>query len=221
MGRVLTGLQRGENSLQGVFVLQLAQVGGVRGTDVDDKEIGQGAQLAEGMGIILGGHFEGGVFRLAQIDAHGMARPAVGMFPRLEFAGKDFGAGIVEAHAVNDGFIGDGAEHAGRGIAGLGAPSDAAEFGEAEPQFFPDGHGGGEFIHAGGEADGVGKIEAKDADGQGRRTEERFEGEANHGHAGGEAEVGQGEVVGALGVLPEERGAEEMAVSPAHNLALE
>ena len=87
-----------------------------------------------------------------------------------QFFGDGFGAGIVEAHAVHDGPGGDSAEHAGRRVARLCVPRNAAEFAEPEAKFFPSGNGGGKFIHAGGQADGVGKFQAEGVNRQDRRA---------------------------------------------------
>src|ERR1700735_1070612 len=92
--------------------------------------------------------------------------PASTLFPISECLGKGFGAGVVETHAINDGSGIGRAEHAGRGIAGLRVPGNAAEFAKAETKFFPNGNGGGKFIHAGGKSDRVGKFQAKNLHGK-------------------------------------------------------
>ena len=70
-------LDGGEDVVEGGFVLELAEVGGVGGADVDDEEIGKAPEEAEGAGVVFGGFLERGDFGFAEVDADGMVRPAV------------------------------------------------------------------------------------------------------------------------------------------------
>ena len=116
------------------------------------------AEEAKGVGVIFGGFGEWSDFGFAEVESDGMGGPEAGLFALGQGAGHDFGTGIVEAHAIDEGLIGNGAEEAGRGIAGLGMPGDAAQFAKAKTERGPDGDGLSEFVHTGGEADGVGKF---------------------------------------------------------------
>jgi hypothetical protein len=49
----------------------------------------------------------------------------------------------------------------GLGISRLRVPCHAAEFAETKAERGPAGNGGGVFVHAGGQADGIGKFQAK------------------------------------------------------------
>ena len=159
-------LHGGEDVGERGLVLELAEVGGVRRADIDDEEIGEAPQDTQGVRVIFGGFFERGDFGFAEVDADGVVGPAVERAPFGKLAGHFLGPGIVETHAVDEGFVGHGAEHARRRIAGLRVPGDAAEFAEAEAKRGPDGRGVSVFVHAGGETDGVGKAEAEEFDGQ-------------------------------------------------------
>src|ERR1035437_7284807 len=194
----------------------MPQVWRVRRTDVDDKKIREVAQDAERICVIPGGFFERCDFGFAEVDADGMIRPATGFFPFREFLRHGFRAGIIEAHAVDDGFVGDGAEHPGLGIARLRVPRHAAEFAETETERGPAGNGGGVLVHAGGEADRIGKVQSKNFGRQFRRTENFFNnvtGKFAAAHAG---ELADGKIVRAFRVLGEEQGTENFFMQEAH-----
>jgi hypothetical protein len=209
-------LKCGEDFIERGFVLQLAEVGRVGRADVDDEEIRVRPEEAERAGVILGGGLERGDFGFAEVDADGMRGPAPQRAPVRELLREGFGAGIVEAHAVDERFVGDGAEHARGGIAGLRVPGDAAEFTEAEPERGPDGRGGGVFVHARGEPDGVAELQAEGFDGKLRRAEEGVERIAQGRVTAGPAEGGEGAVVDFLGLMGEQRGPDDGTVEPRH-----
>src|SRR5262245_37026843 len=104
-----------------------------------------------------------------------MGGPSVEETPAGELSRHGAGAGIVESHAVDQGFVRDDAKHPGIGIARLRMPGDSAQFREAETKGRPSWNGGGVFVHAGSQPDGVGKTKAKTFHWQRRRGIERFQ----------------------------------------------
>ena len=155
-------LQRGKDFIERRLVLQLAQVGRVRRTDVDDKEIREVAQNAEGVGVILGGLVQRRDLGFAEVDAHGMGGPAAGFFPFGEFLRHGFRAGIVEAHAVDDGLVGIARNMRGGGLPGCGCQVTPPSSLNPKPSAAQRGHGGSVLVHAGREADGIGEGEAEE-----------------------------------------------------------
>ena len=209
-------LQRGEYFIKRDLVLQLAEVGRVGGTDVDDKKVREPAQDAERAGIVCRRFFERRDFGFSEVDADGMRRPQAGFFPTGQLFGNGFRTGIVEAHAVDNAFIRNGAEHPGLGIAILRVPRDAAQFGETETERSPAGDGGRMFVHTRGQTNGIGKFQTKNIGGHFRRavkSRNRIEEKP--------APTGAGErvdrlVMRHLGVLPEEQGTDQLFMEPAH-----
>src|SRR5471032_2388287 len=98
-----------------------------------------------------------------------MVRPTTRLFPFGKFFGENFRAGIVEAHAVHNRPVNGGAEHSRLWISVLRVPRYAAEFAEAEAEFFPDWNGSSKFIHARREADWIREFQTEQFNGQFRR----------------------------------------------------
>ena len=89
-----------------------------------------------------------------------MSGPLITRVPLSQCLRDGFGTGIVEAHAVDQRAIVDGAKHARCVITRLRVLRHAAQFGKAEPQPFPHWYGGRVFVHPGREPDGIGKPQA-------------------------------------------------------------
>jgi len=133
-----------------------------------------------------------------------------GGFDFLEATGDGFHADVGEAEAVDQALLGGEAEDAGRGVAGLRAGGDGAEFHEAEAEPGPEGDALGVFIEAGGESDGVGEGEAEEP---GFEVWEGAAGEGfDEGGGRGAGERGERGVVDPLGREVEEERADEAAV---------
>src|ERR1039457_4757577 len=97
--------------------------------------------------------------------------PAARFFPISDLLREHFRAGIVETHAIDNRFVSNGAEHSRLRISGLRVPRHAAKLAKTKPEFFPDRNGGGKFIHAGGEANGIWKFQTENFNRQFRRAE--------------------------------------------------
>ena len=115
--------------------------------------------------VVAGGLFDGGCGILADVQAqqHGAA---IGAHLRATHIGqKCIQAFVVEAQAVDQCILFRNAEHAGLGIAGLGAGRDGAHFHKAET------HGGQRIdaarilVQACGHAHTVRELEARQLDG--------------------------------------------------------
>lgn len=145
-----------------------------------------------------------------------MRGPATARAPVGEALRHRFRAGIVEAHAIDERFIRDGAKHARRGIAGLRVPCDAAKFAEAEAERRPDRRGGGVLVHARREADRIGEIQAKNFHRQFRGPEEGFARVANQFVPARPRERRQRAIVDFLRVLREQRRTDEISIKPRH-----
>jgi len=138
------------------LLLQLAQAGRVGARDVDHRPVGVRRQRAKGRDVVLGGFFVGRVLVAADVDED---PPRLGRQPAQPL-GALLGSVIVEAHPVDDGALLDEPEKAWPRVPRLRPRGDGADLDEAETHAEP---GGGErlaLVHAGGEADGVGKVES-------------------------------------------------------------
>ena len=80
-------------------------------------------------------------------------------------AGSTINAGVVKAHAVDDGFFWDDAKQARLWVARLGAWGDGADLHVAKTQAAERVNAASFFIKASGEADAVGEGEAHAFDG--------------------------------------------------------
>ena len=100
----------------------------------------------------------------------------------------------------------DGAKHPRRRISRLPVPRHTAQFAKTEAEFFPGGHGGGKFIHPGGQTDGIGKFQAENFDGQSRRAKNASNDAAANGLAAGAAKALEGEIMRLFRILPEQNG---------------
>ena len=212
-------LHRGKNLIQRRLVLQLPEIRRVRRTDVHHKKIREVAQRVEGTGVIARRFVQRRDLGFAEVDADGMVRPASGFFPLGKFFRHRLCAGIIETHAVDDGFVGDRAEHPGRRIAGLRVPRHAAEFREAEAERGPAGNGRRVFIHARREADRVRKFQTEHFRWQRRRAENFFNTAEQQLIAAHQTELADDGVVSAFGILPEEQGTENFFMDETHEAA--
>ena len=167
-------LHRRQDVVEGRLVLELAQVGRVRGTDIDHEEIGQRPQGAERLRVFGGGLLQRGDLRFAQIDAHGMRGPKPLGSPGRQPFGQGGRAAVVETHAVDERLVRHVPEHPRQGIARLGVGGHASELAESEPERFPHGHGHALLVHAGGESDRIGEAQAEGLHRQRCRLEERL-----------------------------------------------
>src|SRR2546426_1560241 len=104
-----------------------------------------------------------------------MVGPTAKRAPMSKFLGDGFGAGIIEAHAVNDRLIAWHPEQAWLRIAGLRMPGDGAQLSEAETERGPNWDRIGVFVHAGSQAKWVWEFEAKQFNRHRGRAEEGFE----------------------------------------------
>ena len=147
-----------------------------------------------------------------------MAGPFIACVPFAQGAGKRIGAGIVEAHAIDQCAVGHGAEHARRVIARLGMARDTAQFSKAKPKPFPHWHGRCGFIHASSETNGVRKSQTGDFHGQIRRTVETVGEHGQHWDLAGERQSLQNAVVCGFRFLQKKQGSEAIAIDPAHRL---
>ena len=116
---------------------------------------------------------------------------------------EGFQALVVEAEAVDDGLGLGKAEQARFGIAGLGQRGDGAQFEKTEAQCGQCVDVAGVLVHAGRDADAVGKGQAQQLDGV---VDARW---AQTGRDGGQqVHQSQAGVVGAFGILQEQQGAQ-------------
>src|SRR5262245_13721448 len=81
-----------------------------------------------------------------------------------------FGARIVEAHPVDQGFVRDRPEQARSGVARLRMPSHTAEFTKAKTENFPNWDRGSMFVHSRRETERIGEAESEELNRQHRRT---------------------------------------------------
>ncbi len=86
---------------------------------------------------------------------------------------------------------------------GLRVPRHAAKFAETKTKLFPCRNSGGVFVHAGGQADGVGKLQTEEFNGQFRRTIHLIQQAADELAAAGAAQKFERVVMRTFGVLPE------------------
>ena len=124
--------------------------------DVEYDVVGPIGEQAEAGEVVGGGLFEGGDLGFAEVDAEGDSAPA-GTGLAGEAGGHRGGAAVVEAHPVDDSFLGGIAEHPGLRVARLGVGGDRADLNVAKTERGGGGPGPGILVEAGGEADRVGE----------------------------------------------------------------
>ena len=107
----------------------------------------------------------------------------------------------------------------GRRVARLGMPGDGAQLAESKTERRPNGNGLGQLVQARRQADGVGKFQAEDFNGEFRRGIQGGGQAGQKAVAGGAAEGLEGAVVNLLRVLREKDRADEAAVEPTHGRA--
>ncbi len=147
------------------FVLELAEVGGIGRADVDDEVVGESVEPAQALAVILVSRFEGGLFRLPDIDANRDPASSREAAVVLEAAGNEFETIIREAHGIHESLVLGEAAHAWARVADLGFGSDRADFHESKTHGLPSGDGLGIFIETSGETDGVRELEIPEFDG--------------------------------------------------------
>ena len=145
-----------------------------------------------------------------------MRGPAVVVAPATEPLGHGIGAGVVEAHAVDQCLVLDDAEHPWLGITGLLMAGDAAEFAETEAKRLPCRDCCAGLIHAGCEADGVGKRQPKQLDRQAWPAEKPPRKAQCTAPPRRPAELIDDEVVRLLGVAIKKVRSNECLVKPRH-----
>jgi len=158
LGSLTVGfLEFSEEASEVGFVLELSETGGVGAADVDGKVVCLVCEGFESGDVIFGGVFEGGGFAFAEVDAEGNG--ALVAFGKVfgDSCYHAFGSFVVEAHSVDDGFVVGIAKEAGAFVAGLANGGDGAGFYVSKAHGGKGGEGSGIFVHAGCEADGVGK----------------------------------------------------------------
>lgn len=109
---------------------------------------------------IVDGLFIGGDFVFSDIDADDAGVEVV-----AEILDPLVDAGIVEAHAVDDGVVFYEAEEAGTRVAGLGDWGERADLDVTEAVGGQGVDAIGFLVEAGGEAEAIGELEAHGADG--------------------------------------------------------
>ena len=88
-----------------------------------------------------------------------MPRPLLAFAPAAQCLGHRLGAGVVEAHSIDQRAVRHGTKHSRRVIACLRMARYSAQLGKAESESLPHRHGGGGFVHSGGEPDGIGEFQ--------------------------------------------------------------
>ena len=88
-----------------------------------------------------------------------MPRPLLAFAPAAQCLGHRLGTGIVEAHPIDQRAVRHGTKHSRRVIACLRMARYSAQLGKAESESLPHRHGGGGFVHSGGEPDGIGEFQ--------------------------------------------------------------
>ena len=209
-------LQCRENFVQRGLVLELAQIRRIGRTDVDHKKIRVRAEDAKRVGIILSGAFQRRNFRFAKIDANGMVRPAAGGAPFGQSRRDGFRARIVEAHAIDECCVGHRAKHPGRGIARLRMPGHSAEFDEAEAQRLPHRDRRRVFVHAGGQADRIGKSQTEQLDRQVGRVVKRCQCLTEHFVPAQPAQGVERAIVNLFGIQREQSRSDQLPIEPTH-----
>lgn len=124
-------------------------------------------------------------------------------------------AGVIKAHAVDEGAVRGEAEEAGGLVSGLGFGGEGADFDVAEAEGAEGIDGVAFLIETGGETDGIGESETGEGDGLGlggcgQRLEEAelFAG----------AQGSEGKVMGALGIKAEKGGSGDGVKEVEHDL---
>ena len=154
----LARFERAQQLVECVFLLQIAQIFGVRRGDIDGDVAGVRVDAAQRREVVVGGVFDrrGGIF--ANIDAENTA-----VLDKL--AARDVGeqgvyALVVKSHAVDDRLLFGNAKEPRFGVALLRTRGDGADFDKAKA------HGGeyidvlAIFVQSGSQTDAVGEGQA-------------------------------------------------------------
>ena len=193
---LLFGLDAREQFAQCRAVLQLAQSGGVGRGDVDGEVVGVRPGFLQANAVVGKRFFVRRVLVFAEVNTEQCVRPGRGG----EAGDEGVYATVVEAHAVDDGFMFWQAEQARLRVARLRPRGDSADFDEAETGAVKGADGDTVFVQPGGEAEAVGE-------GQAHEFNRLVAAVARH-ERGHPRQQGEGAVVGAFGVEAEKEGAE-------------
>ena len=160
LGLVAGGDDAGDQIVQRLAPLQVAQPRGVGRGDVERQIVGQRGEGPDAEHIVLDA--VGRVLVGAEVDADHAGRPA--LKPRQ----SPLEALIVEAEAVDDGRVLCQAEQPRAGVAGLWPRRQRADLDEAETELQHGGRNLGVLVEAGGEPERIGKPQPQDLDRQAR-----------------------------------------------------
>ncbi len=161
----------GEQIVERLGLLQIAQAGRVGRGDVDGEIAGDGGEGLDQLGIIAAA--VGAVAVGADIDADDAALPG----PRGEPLERRGGARIVEAEAVDHALVRFEPEQARPRITGLRQRGERTDLDKAETEPQQRVRHLGVLVETGGEPNRIGEIQPEGADGQfarvGRRPRQR------------------------------------------------
>ena len=149
-------LHRRENRTKSLHGLQVAKARSVGRRDVDHHVVGQIAELAGGIAVIVDGALQRHDLGLAQVDADDAVAAPVAEVDRHQVR-----AGVVEAHAVQQRTIVLEPEQARLRVARLGKRGDGAQLGVPEADVRPAIRGGGGLVEARRQPQGTGEIHAE------------------------------------------------------------
>ena len=212
----LAVLQGAQQRVQCRIALQRAQVLGVGAADVDGDVVGKRVHAVQPQQVVAGcvGDGRAGVF--ADVQADDAARSAKGMGP-LDVGHKACQARVVKAQAVDQRIFLRQAEHARLRVAGLGPRRDGAHLDKAEAHGAQAIDAPAVFVQPRRQADAVGKAQARHRH---RIVHPGLLPQALQRRAlkGGDGIHRQ--VVGPLGVKPEQEGAGQRVGDKSHNSRL-
>jgi len=147
--------------------------------------------------------------------------PASAFLPFAELFGDGFGPEIVEPHAIHNRLSGGSPEHPRFWVSRLRVPGHPAQFAEAKAKFLPDRHGGGVLVHAGGQPDGIGKLQTQNFNRQCRRAIETANEAAEFLAATRQGQLKQRQIVSPFRILCKENRPKKFAICPSHTGLME